>query len=174
MADVADFIYVGIYWGNHHHLLHACKRVTGSMLWATLHLLFRLSLLPFATSANRWMDDDHTEALPNAACGLVLRASAVVPRLLQQRIITADGQNLTRCRMPGSNRKGKTPALLYLTGIGLSLVQVHLAQLTYALLALIWLPTPDRRIECHQQRAPPAGRPLTGTATQRPACAGLC
>ena len=119
------------------------------------------------------MDDDHTETLPNAACGLVLRASAVVPRLLQQRIITADGQNLTRCRMPGSNCKGKTPALLYLTGIGLSLVQVHLAQLTHALLALIWLP-PDRRIECHQQRAPPAGRPLTGTATKRPACAGLC
>lgn len=93
--------------------------------------------------------------------------------LLQQCIIAADGQNLTRRRMPGCNCKGKTPALLYLTGIGLSLVQVYLAQLTYAIVALIWLP-PDRRIECHQQRAPPAGRLLTGAATQRPACAGLC
>lgn len=147
LAYVLSFIYVGIYWNNHHHLLHACKRVTGSVLWANLHLLFWLSLLPFA---NRWMDDHYTEALPNAAYGLVLLASAVAFWLLQQRIIAADGNDSALRRMLGSNWKGKTSALLYLAGIGLSFVQVHLAQLTYATVALIWL-IPDRRIERHQQ-----------------------
>jgi uncharacterized membrane protein len=143
LAYVLSFIYVGIYWNNHHHLLQAAKRVSGSVLWANLHLLFWLSLLPFST---RWMDDYYTQPLPNAAYGGVLLAAAFAYWLLQQRIIAAEGDSSALKQMLAGDWKGKLSPVLYLTGIGLSFVQVHLAQAVYALVALMWL-IPDRRIE---------------------------
>jgi len=143
LAYVLSFVYVGIYWNNHHHLLQASTRVSGSVLWANLHLLFWLSLLPFST---RWMDDYHSQALPNAAYGLVLLAAALAYWLLQQRIIAAEGEQSALKQMLAHDWKGRLSPVLYLAGIGLSFVHVHLAQATYALVALIWL-IPDRRIE---------------------------
>ena len=143
LAYVLSFVYVGIYWNNHHHLLQATKRVSGSVLWANLHLLFWLSLLPFST---RWMDEHHTQSLPNAAYGCVLLAAAIAYWLLQQRIIATEGDNSTLKQILADDWKGRLSPVLYLAGIGLSFVQVHLAQAVYALVALLWL-IPDRRIE---------------------------
>ncbi|KQO02269.1 MAG: DUF1211 domain-containing protein [Stenotrophomonas nitritireducens] len=143
LAYVLSFVYVGIYWNNHHHLLQASSRISGSVLWANLHLLFWLSLLPFGT---RWMDDYYTQPLPSAAYGVVLLGAAVAYWLLQRRIIAAEGDSSALKQMLAGDWKGKLSPVLYLLGIGLSFVQVHLAQATYALVALLWL-IPDRRIE---------------------------
>jgi uncharacterized membrane protein len=143
LSYVLSFIYVGIYWNNHHHLLHACKQVTGGVLWANLHLLFWLSLLPFATG---WMGENHFEQLPSAAYGLVLLMAAVAYFLLQKCIMAADGQASVLRQALGSDWKGKLSPLLYLAAIGASFVSHWGAQLIYVLAALIWL-VPDRRIE---------------------------
>ncbi|MCA7022799.1 MULTISPECIES: TMEM175 family protein [Stenotrophomonas] len=143
LSYVLSFIYVGIYWNNHHHLLQACRRVTGSVLWANLHLLFWLSLLPFAT---RWMGNNHLAPLPSVAYGLVLLASAIAYWLLQRRIIAADGSASVLRHALGGNWKGKLSPLLYLAGIGATLADARLGQALYALVALLWL-IPDRRIE---------------------------
>lgn len=138
-----SFIYVGIYWNNHHHLLQACRRVTGSVLWANLHLLFWLSLLPFAT---RWMGNNHLAPLPSVAYGVVLLAAAIAYWLLQRRIIAADGSESVLRHALGVDWKGKLSPVLYLAGIGATLVDARLGQALYALVALLWL-IPDRRIE---------------------------
>ncbi|WP_312915986.1 TMEM175 family protein [Stenotrophomonas sp.] len=143
LSYVLSFIYVGIYWNNHHHLLQACRKVTGSVLWANLHLLFWLSLLPFAT---HWMDDYNNQPLPTALYGCILLAAAVAYWILQRRIVAADGRNSQLQHALGGDWKGKLSPVLYITGIGLSFVQAHLAQVMYALVALLWL-IPDRRIE---------------------------
>lgn len=143
LSYVLSFIYVGIYWNNHHHLLQACRRVTGSVLWANLHLLFWLSLLPFAT---RWMGNNHLAPLPSVAYGLVLLASAIAYWLLQRRIIAADGSASVLQHALGGDWKGKLSPLLYLAGIGATLADARLGQALYALVALLWL-IPDRRIE---------------------------
>jgi len=143
LSYVLSFIYVGIYWNNHHHLLHACKQVTGGVLWANLHLLFWLSLLPFATG---WMGENHFEQLPSAAYGMVLLMAAVAYFLLQKCIMAADGQASVLRQALGSDWKGKLSPLLYLGAIGASFVSHWGAQLIYVLAALIWL-VPDRRIE---------------------------
>ncbi len=143
LSYVLSFIYVGIYWNNHHHLLQACRRVTGSVLWANLHLLFWLSLLPFAT---RWMGNNHLAPLPSVAYGLVLLASAIAYWLLQRRIIAADGSASALRHALGGDWKGKLSPLLYLAGIGATLADARLGQALYALVALLWL-IPDRRIE---------------------------
>lgn len=143
LSYVLSFIYVGIYWNNHHHLLQACRRVTGSVLWANLHLLFWLSLLPFAT---RWMGNNHLAPLPSVAYGLVLLASAIAYWLLQRRIIAADGSASVLRHALGGDWKGKLSPLLYLAGIGATLADARLGQALYALVALLWL-IPDRRIE---------------------------
>lgn len=143
LSYVLSFIYVGIYWNNHHHLLQACRRVTGSVLWANLHLLFWLSLLPFAT---RWMGNNHLAPLPSVAYGLVLLASAIAYWLLQRRIIAADGSASVLRHALGGDWKGKLSPLLYLAGIGATLTDARLGQALYALVALLWL-IPDRRIE---------------------------
>ncbi len=143
LSYVLSFIYVGIYWNNHHHLLHACKQVTGGVLWANLHLLFWLSLLPFATG---WMGENHFEQLPSAAYGLVLLMAAIAYFLLQRCIMAADGQASVLRQALGSDWKGKLSPLLYLAAIGASFVSHWGAQLIYVLAALIWL-VPDRRIE---------------------------
>ncbi|MFZ6696017.1 TMEM175 family protein [Stenotrophomonas acidaminiphila] len=143
LSYMLSFIYVGIYWNNHHHLLQACRRVTGSVLWANLHLLFWLSLLPFAT---RWMGNNHLAPLPSVAYGLVLLASAIAYWLLQRRIIAADGSASVLRHALGGDWKGKLSPLLYLAGIGATLADARLGQALYALVALLWL-IPDRRIE---------------------------
>lgn len=143
LSYVLSFIYVGIYWNNHHHLLQACKRVTGSVLWANLHLLFWLSLLPFAT---RWMGNNHLAPLPTMAYGAVLLASAVAYWLLQRRIIAADGSESVLRHALGGDWKGKLSPVFYLAGIAATLLDARLGQALFALVALLWL-IPDRRIE---------------------------
>ena len=140
---VLSFIYVGIYWNNHHHLLQAGKRVTGSVLWANLHLLFWLSLLPFAT---RWMGDNHLAPLPSLAYGVILLASAIAYWLLQRRIIAADGHESTLRQALGSDWKGRLSPLLYLVGIAATVFNARLGQAFYTRVALLWL-IPERRIE---------------------------
>lgn len=143
LSYILSFVYVGIYWNNHHHLLQACRKVSGGVLWANLHLLFWLSLLPFAT---HWMDDYNTEALPTALYGSILLCAAIAYWILQRCIILADGDNSRLRHALGSDWKGKLSPLLYISGIALSFVEVHLAQALYAVVALLWL-IPDRRIE---------------------------
>lgn len=143
LSYVLSFVYVGIYWNNHHHMLHACARVTGPILWANLHLLFWLSLFPFATG---WMGENHFAPLPSAIYGVVLFAAAIAYYVLQQTIIAAQGERSVLRQAVGGDWKGKVSPLLYLAGIGLTFVSVGLAQAMYVLVALIWL-VPDKRIE---------------------------
>ncbi|WP_305804480.1 TMEM175 family protein [Stenotrophomonas sp. YIM B06876] len=143
LSYVLSFIYVGIYWNNHHHLLLASNRITGSVLWANLHLLFWLSLLPFAT---RWMGGHPLAPLPSAVYGFILLAAALAYWLLQQRIISADGPESALRRALGMDWKGKLSPLLYLLGIALTFAAAPLGQAIYAAVALLWL-VPDRRIE---------------------------
>jgi uncharacterized membrane protein len=140
---ILSFIYVGIYWNNHHHMLHAAGRVTGGVLWANLHLLFWLSLFPFATA---WMGDNHLAAVPTAAYGCVLLMAAAAYWILQQTIIAREGRDSLLARAVGCDWKGKLSPVLYLTAILLAFVNVWLADGLYILVALLWL-VPDRRIE---------------------------
>ena len=143
MSYVLSFVYIGIYWNNHHHMLHTCTRVTGSILWANLHLLFWLSLLPFATG---WMGENHFAQLPSLLYGVVLLAAAIAYWLLQQSIIAAAGPDSVLKRAIGSDWKGNLSPLLYLVAILLTFVSPWLAQAIYVGVALIWL-VPDTRIE---------------------------
>ncbi len=151
LSYVLSFIYVGIYWNNHHHLLHASKQVTGGVLWANMNLLFWLSLLPFATG---WMGENHFAQLPSAAYGFVLLMAALAYYLLQRCIMAADGQASVLRQALGSDWKGKLSPLLYMAAIGASFVTHWVAQTIYVLAALIWL-VPDRRIERTIQHAAP-------------------
>jgi uncharacterized membrane protein len=143
LSYVLSFLYIGIYWNNHHHMLHACTRVTGGVLWANLHLLFWLSLLPFATG---WMGENHFAAVPSAVYGFVLLAAAIAYWLLQQCIISVQGDNSQLRHAIGSDWKGKLSPVLYVAGILFTLVNASLAQAIYVAVALLWL-VPDRRIE---------------------------
>jgi len=143
LSYVLSFVYVGIYWNNHHHMLHTCARVTGPILWANLHLLFWLSLFPFATG---WMGENHFATLPSALYGVVLLAAAIAYYLLQQTIIAEQGERSVLRQAVGSDWKGKASPLLYLVGIGLTFVYAWLGLALYVLVALIWL-VPDKRIE---------------------------
>jgi len=140
-----SFIYIGIYWNNHHHMLHTCSHVTGGILWANLHLLFWLSLIPFGTA---WMGEHRLSPLPSALYGVVLFASGVAYLILQNTIIANQGANSRLRALVGKDRKGKLSAVLYLVGIGLAFVHALVAQAVYVGVALIWL-IPDRRIELH-------------------------
>ncbi len=143
VAYVLSFVYLGIYWNNHHHMLHAARKVTGRVLWANLHLLFWLSLLPFATA---WMGENHFAALPTALYGAVLLAAAIAYWLLQNSIIAAEGPESTLARAVGKDWKGKASILLYAAAIPLAFVREWLADVVYTGVALLWL-VPDRRIE---------------------------
>jgi uncharacterized membrane protein len=143
LSYVLSFLYIGIYWNNHHHMLHTLNRVTGRVLWANLHLLFWLSLLPFATG---WMGENHFEALPSAVYGVVLLASAIAYWLLQQSIIASQGANSPLQHAIGSDWKGKLSPILYVAAIPLTFVNPALRQALYVAVALIWL-VPDSRIE---------------------------
>jgi uncharacterized membrane protein len=146
MSYVLSFIYLGIYWNNHHHMLHTCKRVTGGILWANLHLLFWLSLFPFVTG---WMGENHFGAVPTALYGGVLLAAAIAYWVLQQTIIASQGPESPLKGAIGSDWKGKLSPVLYLLGIGSTFMWTRAAQLLYVLVALMWL-VPDRRIEKSQ------------------------
>jgi uncharacterized membrane protein len=143
LSYVLSFVYVGIYWNNHHHMLHASKKVSGPVLWANLHLLFWLSLLPFATG---WMGENHFAALPSALYGGVLLLAAIAYRLLQQTIIAVEGPGSMLAAAVGSDWKGKLSPVLYLAGIVSTAWLPWVAQAMYVLAALIWV-VPDRRIE---------------------------
>jgi len=144
---VLSFIYVGIYWNNHHHLMHATQIVNGKILWANLHLLFWLSLFPFATG---WMGENHFATLPTAAYGMVLLMAALAYWLLQQVIINSEGDNSVLKQALGSDWKGKLSPFLYALAIVLAFQAHWMAQAIYVLVALLWL-KPDRRIEKFMQ-----------------------
>ena len=143
MSYVLSFIYVGIYWNNHHHLMHAVKEVSGGVLWANLHLLFWLSLIPFVTG---WMGENHFESAPTVAYGVVLFMCAVAYSLLVRRLIAHHGKNKTLEDAIGDDRKGKISPVLYLLGIALAWFGAWLGFMVYVGVAVMWL-IPDRRIE---------------------------
>jgi uncharacterized membrane protein len=143
LSYVLSFLYVGIYWNNHHHMLHACHRVTGPMLWANLHLLFWLSLFPFATG---WMGENHFAAAPSAVYGVVLLMAAVAYWILQQIIIASQGRDSLLKKAVGSDWKGKLSPLIYAIAIPTAFWSQWISQGLYVLVALVWL-VPDRRIE---------------------------
>ena len=143
LSYVLSFIYLGVYWNNHHHMLNACRKVTGSMLWANLHLLFWLSLIPFTTG---WMGENHFSALPVALYGFVLLMAAIAYWILQQRIIASQGEDSILKNAIGSDWKGKLSPVLYATAIVLAYLSQWVAIAIYVFVALMWL-VPDRRIE---------------------------
>src|SRR5207342_1316759 len=143
LSYALSFVYVGIYWNNHHHMLHTCTTVTGAVLWANLHLLFWLSLFPFTTG---WMGENHFTAVPTALYGVVLLMAAIAYYLLQQAIIRAQGQDSILKKAIGRDWKGKLSPVLYLVAIVATLRTSWIAQVIFVIAALIWL-IPDRRIE---------------------------
>jgi len=143
LSYVMSFVYVGIYWNNHHHMLHACTTVTGAILWANLHLLFWLSLFPFTTG---WMGENHFTAVPTALYAVVLLMAAIAYYLLQQTIIRAQGEDSILKRAIGNDWKGKLSPVLYILAIVVSFYFSWIAQGILVIAALIWL-IPDKRIE---------------------------
>jgi uncharacterized membrane protein len=143
LSYVLSFVYLGIYWNNHHHMLHVTHRVTGGILWANLHLLFWLSLVPFVTA---WMGENHFAAMPTALYGVVLLMAGIAYLILQGQILHAEGPNAVLAVALGRDIKGKLSPLLYALAIGAAFVRPGIADAVYVLVALTWL-IPDRRIE---------------------------
>ena len=143
LSYVLSFVFLGIYWNNHHHLWQAVQHVNGTILWANLHLLFWLSLVPFTT---HWMGENHFEKLPVAIYGIVLFCAACAYFILTRTLIAHHGHNSTLAKALGSDRKGKLSVLIYLTAIVLAFINPPLALVLYILVAVIWL-IPDKRIE---------------------------
>jgi len=143
LSYLLSFIYVGIYWNNHHHMFHSTKHVNGSILWANLHLLFWLSLFPFTTG---WMGENHLAAIPAAVYGLVLLMAAVAYYILQRAIISEQGPGSLLAAAIGSDWKGKLSPIIYFAAMLLAFVNPWIAIGLYGVVALIWL-VPDRRIE---------------------------
>ena len=143
LSYVLSFVYLGIYWNNHHHMLHTVTRVTGAVLWANLHLLFWLSLLPFTTA---WMGENHFATLPSAVYGVVLLMAGMAYWLLQTCIIANQGPDSLLRRAVGGDWKGKGSQALYLLAIPTSFWNTTVAMAIYVSVALLWL-VPDRRIE---------------------------
>jgi len=140
LGYVLSFVYVGIYWNNHHHLMHTVTRVTGGMMWANLHLLFWLSLLPAVTA---WAGEYPHSSWPAAFYGIVLLAAAFAWLILQRSIVRSGG---TLGRLLGADAKGKLSPLVYLGGIGAAFVRPWISELLFAIVATMWV-VPDRRIE---------------------------
>lgn len=143
ISYILSFIYIGIYWNNHHHMMHTVKHVSGSILWANLHLLFWLSLVPFTTG---WIGENHFAPIPMAVYGIVLLMAAIAYFVLQNQIIRSQGERSLLARAIGSDIKGKMSPILYLLGIGSSFISEWISGSFYVLVALIWL-IPDKRIE---------------------------
>jgi uncharacterized membrane protein len=148
LSYVLSFVYIGIYWNNHHHMLQAAQRVSGSVLWANLHLLFWLSLLPFVTG---WMGENHFAPLPVALYGVVLLMAAIAYWILARAIISTDGPDSLLSKAIGRDRKGKVSVVLYAAALPLAFLEVWAANAIYVGIALLWL-IPDRRIERVMQR----------------------
>ena len=140
---VLSFVYLGIYWNNHHHMLYVTERINGAILWANMHLLFWLSLIPFVTG---WMGENHFAPLPTAVYGGVMLAAAVAYYILQKLIIAEQGPHSKLKAAVGGDLKGKLSPLLYVAAIVLAFVNQWLSDAIYVLVALMWL-IPDRRIE---------------------------
>jgi uncharacterized membrane protein len=143
LSYVLSFIYIGIYWNNHHHMLHVTREVTGSILWANLHLLFWLSLVPFATA---WMGENHFAAAPTALYGVILLMAAIAYWILQRRILAHEGPQSVLGTAVGRDLKGNLSPVLYLSAIALAFVNQWISDAIYVAVALMWL-VPDRRIE---------------------------
>jgi len=143
LSYLLSFIYIGIYWNNHHHLLHTTQHVNGAVMWANLHLLFWLSLLPFVTG---WMGENHFSSTTIAFYGVVLLMSAIAFFILQRAIMALQGNNSLLAKAVGRDLKGKLSPAVYSLAIILALLEVPMAGLLYVLVALVWL-IPDRRIE---------------------------
>jgi uncharacterized membrane protein len=147
-AYVLSYVNVGIFWNNHHHMLHVTERVNGRVLWANLALLFWLSLVPFVI---RWIDETGFTPLPTAAYGIVLVGAAVSYQILQRQIIAHNGRTSRLALAVGSDRKGKLSLGLYLSAVALAFIRPWLAIGLYVAVALLWL-VPDRRIESLERR----------------------
>jgi len=143
LSYVLSFVYLAIYWNNHHHMLHTCEKVTGPILWANLHLLFWLSLVPFATG---WMGENHFAALPVALYGLVMLFAAIAYYVLQEVIIASQGPDSLLKKAIKGDWKGKLSPVLYLVAVGTAFLLTWISLALYIFVALIWL-VPDRRIE---------------------------
>jgi uncharacterized membrane protein len=143
LSYMLSFIYLGIYWNNHHHLLQAVRHVNGSVLWANLNLLFFLSLVPFVTG---WMGENHFATLPVALYGIVLLCSAIAYYILARVLVASHGKDSALASALGEDFKGKVSVLIYAVAIGLSFVNSWFACILYSLVAVMWL-IPDRRIE---------------------------
>jgi len=143
LTYVLSFVYLGIYWNNHHHMFHMTDRINGKILWANLHLLFWLSLIPFTTG---WMGENHLASIPTAVYGSVLLLSGLAYLILQRAIIKLQGKESRLKAAVGNDAKGKTSAMLYLIAVALSFVDSRVSIAIYILVALIWL-VPDKRIE---------------------------
>jgi len=143
LSYVLSFVYLGIYWNNHHHMLHTCQHASGPVLWANLHLLFWLSLFPFVTG---WMGENHFATMPTALYGVVLLMAAIAYYILQVMIIRSQGDDSLLAKAIGNDMKGKLSPILYVVGILASLVEMWIAHVIYVAVALMWL-IPDRRIE---------------------------
>jgi uncharacterized membrane protein len=147
LSYVLSFVYVGIYWNNHHHLLHATHRVNGRVLWANLHLLFWISLFPFTTA---WMGENHFAAWPVATYGVVLLLASLAWTLLRHELLRANASETALVTMLGHRRKIALSIALYAAAIALAFVRPWLAGVLYATGALMWF-VPDRRIEAQLQ-----------------------
>jgi uncharacterized membrane protein len=143
LSYVLSFIYVGIYWNNHHHMLHSTKHVSGGILWANLHLLFWLSLFPVTTA---WVGENHAAPVPTAVYGFVLLMAAIAYYILQRTIIAHQGRGSLLAAAIGTDWKGKLSPVLYLAALPLAFVNSWIASGIYMFVALLWL-IPDRRIE---------------------------
>jgi uncharacterized membrane protein len=143
LSYVLSFVYVGIYWNNHHDMLHACTAVTGVMLWANLHLLFWLSLFPIATA---WIGENGFAAAPTAAYGFVLLMAAIAYLMLQRAIIRSQGYDSMLKQAIGHDWKGKVSPALYVAAMAMALRSPRIADAVFAAVALLWF-IPDRRIE---------------------------
>ena len=143
LSYVLSFVYLGIYWNNHHHMLHVTTHVDGAILWANLHLLFWLSLIPFTTA---WMGENHFASIPSAVYGAVLLMAAIAYFILARAIIRREGRDSVLARAFGRDWKGKISPILYIVGIVLAFVHEAFAQAVYVTVAVMWL-VPDRRIE---------------------------
>ena len=143
LSYLLSFVYVGIYWTNHHHMLHTVQKVTGGILWANLYLLFWLSLVPFVTG---WMGENHFASVPTAIYGVILLMAAMAYWILERLIIRSQGAHSLLGRAVGRDWKGKVSPILYVTGILAAFVAPSIAGAIYAFVAIMWL-VPDRRIE---------------------------
>jgi uncharacterized membrane protein len=142
-------VYIGIYWNNHHHMLHATTRINGKILWANLHLLFWLSLVPFVTG---WMGENHFQPLPTAVYGVVMLAAAIAYYILARAIVAEEGRGSKLAVALGKDVKGRVSPLFYAAAIPLAFVNCWISLGLYVLVALIWL-VPDPRIEARIRQA---------------------